>query len=90
MCLSDLGRVVQYDPGAHQATVDIDGRTQQVPTIALGIDPPELAPGDWLIVHTGLAIEKLTDAEADAIRQARGERPGHDAAPTRTEDQPWN
>ncbi len=87
MCLSDLGRVVHHDRRSSMATVEIDGREVEVSTIALGLDPPALASGDWLIIHTGLAIEQISDDEARAIRRARDDQPAPVTA-ARTEDHP--
>ena len=73
MCLSDLARVVTYDGENLRALVDLDGRQMVVSTIALGLDPPALDQGDWLVVHTGLALEKITDDDAHRIQAAREE-----------------
>ncbi|MCP5026885.1 MAG: HypC/HybG/HupF family hydrogenase formation chaperone [Actinomycetia bacterium] len=71
MCLSDLGQIVGHDPARHEAVVDLNGREMTVSTIALGLDLPVLRPGDWLVIHTGLAVERISDREADEIRRAR-------------------
>ena len=46
-------------------------RVIQVSTVTLGLDGPSPAIGDWLVVHTGFAVERLTEAAADEIQQAR-------------------
>jgi hydrogenase maturation factor len=71
MCLSDLGRVVSFDVGRYQATVDVDGRLVDVSTVALGLDEPPPRMGDWLVIHTGLAVERLTGAQAAEVLGAR-------------------
>jgi hydrogenase assembly chaperone HypC/HupF len=71
MCLSDLARVVDHDPATYDALVDIDGRRTNVSTIVLGLDAPALAAGDWLVVHTGLAVEHLSEVDAREILRAR-------------------
>jgi hydrogenase assembly chaperone HypC/HupF len=73
MCLSDLARVVDHDPSTYNALVDIDGRQRNVSTITLGLDGPRLSPGDWLVVHTGMAVERLSTCDAAAILRARAE-----------------
>jgi len=73
MCLSDLASIVDYDPENLTALVDLDGRQMVVSTIALGLDPPALERGDWLVVHTGFALEKISDADARQIQTARDE-----------------
>lgn len=71
MCLSDLACVVHHDPATYDALVDIDGRPANVSTIALGLDGPGLAPGEWIVVHTGLAVERLSHDEAREILRFR-------------------
>lgn len=71
MCLSDLGRVVDVDEARHSVSVDVGDRVIQVSTVTLGLDGPSPAIGDWLVVHTGFAVERLTEAAADDIQQAR-------------------
>jgi hydrogenase assembly chaperone HypC/HupF len=73
MCLSDVGRVVDVDVVHRAATVDVAGRTIGVSTVTLGLDAPPVAVGDWLIVHTGLAVGRLDDDEARAVLAARAE-----------------
>lgn len=71
MCLSELGRVIDHDSARRMASIDVDGRVFNVSTVALGIDDPQISAGDWLVVHTGLAVERLTHAEAAQIVDAR-------------------
>jgi hydrogenase expression/formation protein HypC len=71
MCLSDLARVIHHDVDNYDALVDIDGRTTTVSTVALGLDAPSMSTGDWIVVHTGLAVERLTPEEAERILDAR-------------------
>jgi hydrogenase expression/formation protein HypC len=63
MCLSDAGRIRAID-GA-EAVVDVDGADRRVSLapIVLAGDPVEV--GDWVLVHTGLAVEVL---DPDAAR----------------------
>lgn len=65
MCLSDLGPVSSVDEVAGTAQIDLAGRTARVSLAPLLLDGLQVAPGDWLLVHTGLAVE-LLDAEAAA------------------------
>lgn len=73
MCLSDIGRVIDVDVDRHAARVEVDSRTVGVSTVALGLDAAPLAVGDWLVVHTGLAVDRLDDADARQILEARAE-----------------
>ena len=71
MCLSELGRVVEVDPAHHSVAVDIDDRVVVVSTVTLGLDGPHPDVGDWLVVHTGFAIERVSEAAAGDILRAR-------------------
>lgn len=71
MCLSDLGRVVAVDEARHSVSVDVGDRIIQVSTVTLGLDSPAPGIGDWLVVHTGFAVERLTEAAAEDIQHAR-------------------
>jgi len=82
MCLSEVGRVLSVDDVRGAAWVEVGARTVEVSTIALGLDAPPVEPGAWLVVHTGLAVEQLSDREARRILGARAElgaaaRPPH-------------
>ena len=68
MCIEAPGRVVEVPAGqADVARVDVDGvlRTVQLPL--LEGDPPR--PGEWLSIHLGFAVARLTDEEFGALVQ---------------------
>ena len=72
MCLGIPGQVVRMLDGyaGMMALVDVEGAHRQV---NVGMLPEEtFAPGDWVIIHMGFAVEK-TDA-AGARRRCRGLR----------------
>jgi hydrogenase assembly chaperone HypC/HupF len=75
MCLSDVGRVVGVDAERHSVSVDLGGRIVSVSTVTLGLDAAPPVPGEWLVVHTGFAVERLSAAAATEILQARQESP---------------
>ncbi|MBU7014010.1 MAG: HypC/HybG/HupF family hydrogenase formation chaperone [Theionarchaea archaeon] len=58
MCLAIPGKVVEIS--GSEGTVDFGGVKQKV-RIDLILD---LKPGDYVIVHTGFAIEKLDEKDA--------------------------
>lgn len=62
MCLAMPGRVtaLRVEHGEPIALVDFDGTTREV--IASFV--PEVAVGDYLIVHAGVAIQRLDEAAA--------------------------
>lgn len=65
MCLAVPGKVVAIDraDAAHpQAKVDYGGVARRVSLALL----PEAEVGDWVIVHAGVALSVLDEAEAAA------------------------
>ncbi|CAN5389347.1 HypC/HybG/HupF family hydrogenase formation chaperone [soil metagenome] len=65
MCLGTPGQIVRYDDDAHQvATVDFAGTQRSVNTamVAGDADPP--APGDWVMVHMGIALHQMDPQDA--------------------------
>ena len=86
MCLGIPGRVleVREEHGTRMATVDFGGVTK---TVCLAY-VPEVAVGDYTIVHAGFAITQLDEASAlETLRMFRelgmlGERAAALAEPT--------
>ena len=64
MCLGIPGRVVTLRENPHLATVDILGEER---AINIGMLEEALAPGDYVLIHVGFALEKI---DADQARQA--------------------
>lgn len=73
MCLSDVGPVLRVDAFAGTAEVDLAGRSMKVSLAPLVLDGLQVTPGDWLVVHTGLAVELLDATEAARILATRAE-----------------
>lgn len=67
MCLGEICRVVTVDTGAATA-VTSTGAERQVSLMALGAP---VSPGDWLVVHSGFALERLAADEAHAALAIR-------------------
>lgn len=69
MCLAIPGQVVDLvDPARHLARVEIAGVSRNV-NIGLLLDDdgvPDVAPGDWVLVHVGFAISRVDEEEARA------------------------
>jgi hydrogenase expression/formation protein HypC len=61
MCLGIPGRVVETPRGADLARVDVAGVVRDI-NVAL-LDGP-LEPGDFILIHSGFALERLTPEEA--------------------------
>lgn len=64
MCIAYPGRVVSVGPAG--ATVRTDGRDRRASTLL----HPDVHVGEWVIVSVGTIVERLTDADAAAIRDA--------------------
>lgn len=71
MCLSAAGRIVSIDADGHQAVVDVDGTTRIVSLAVLTLEGRALAPGDWVMVHTGFALEVLDKASVTDLLALR-------------------
>ncbi len=67
MCLGEIAQVVR-SPKDGRVEVLVDGERQHA--IAL-TSPGPLAPGDWVVLHTGFVAERLTEAEARAALDVR-------------------
>jgi len=75
MCLGEIGRLVEVRPGA-QGVVSVADRALAVSLVTL--DEPA-AVGDWLVVHSGFALARLSAAEAHEALALRAQSMG---APT--------
>jgi hydrogenase expression/formation protein HypC len=83
MCLGIPGRVVQKlanDDGLAFALVEFAGLRRKVCTACV----PDAVPGDYVIVHAGLAISRLDADEAERLLthiRAMDETEGWDTLP---------
>ena len=57
MCVGVSGKVVKLQAGT--ALVDVNGAKREVSAQLLG----DLEPGDYVMVHAGVAIAKITDED---------------------------
>lgn len=64
MCLAIPGRVLALDPGGHLAMVDVMGVRRRV-NIDL-VKEEGLGEGDWVLIHVGFALSKVSEQEAQA------------------------
>lgn len=62
MCLSEAGRVRSVLGG--EALVDVDGVTRRVSLAPIVLGGGTIAVGDWVLVHTGLAVDRLDPDDA--------------------------
>ena len=69
MCLGKLAEVI--DVSTENAMVSSNGRPESVSLLTL-TEP--LTPGDWVVIHSGFALARLTANEAGeaiALRHSR-------------------
>ena len=77
MCLAIPGRIDSVDgvdPLFRQARVAFGGVTRMVSLACT----PEAGPGDYVLVHAGIAIATLDEAAAERTLAALREIPAHD------------
>lgn len=65
MCVSRFHRVVACAGGDSALVADSGGATRTVSLLALDGPPPR--PGDWLVVHSGYALERVDRDGCEAI-----------------------
>jgi hydrogenase maturation factor len=65
MCTSRLHRVVAPAEPGTVVVEDVDGNRHRVSLLAL--EPPVPEPGDWLVVHSGYAIDRVDGSEAEWV-----------------------
>ncbi|MEO6207492.1 MAG: HypC/HybG/HupF family hydrogenase formation chaperone [Candidatus Limnocylindrales bacterium] len=73
MCLGIPGLIVELPAERPEfARVDVQGVVRDIHMGLLVDDPPGV--GDWIVIHLGFALERMTEAEAmDAIGFYKGE-----------------
>jgi hydrogenase expression/formation protein HypC len=63
MCIGLPGLILEMVPDQpNLARVVIQGVTREVSLALLDGDPPR--PGEWVLIQLGLALERMTEAEA--------------------------
>jgi hydrogenase expression/formation protein HypC len=82
MCLGIQGQVVRVLAGnaGQLALVDVLGAQRPI-NLGMLIDPA-VAPGDWVLIHMGFALERIDQAAADqaldGLRMMGSGMPGAD------------
>jgi hydrogenase assembly chaperone HypC/HupF len=64
MCLAIVGSVLSIDDVLGTAVVQADDRRWDVSLAPIVLTGGRVRPGDWLLLHTGLAIAVLGEVEA--------------------------
>jgi hydrogenase expression/formation protein HypC len=77
MCVGLPAVVIGLSDDRTSATVEAGGVRRAAPVFMLDEGP--LEPGDWVLVHCGLVVGRMTDAEAGEVLELlasaqRGER----------------
>jgi hydrogenase expression/formation protein HypC len=73
MCLGELGQVLEVSGGTARVRIDDRLRTASL----LTLDDP-VTVGDWVLVHSGFALAKLSEQDArdaETIRSTPQEGP---------------
>jgi hydrogenase expression/formation protein HypC len=60
MCLAIPGRITKKKQG-HKALVEVGGLEREINLDLL----PDAVEGDYVLIHTGFAIQKVDEAEAE-------------------------
>ena len=64
MCLGTVARVVEV-PDEGRAVVEHGDRREDVLKMTVGDD---IKPGDWVVIHSGFVLERISEARAlDAL-----------------------
>ena len=66
MCLGIPGQVIEMleGYGGQLALVDVSGAQRKINIGMLELDQQHIAPGDWVLIHMGFALERIDEAEA--------------------------
>lgn len=64
MCVSQVGRVIETTADGRAVVADATGSTWPVSLAPLTLSGDAVEPGDWVLVHTGFAVEHLCAADA--------------------------
>lgn len=83
MCLGLPGLVVEVTPGSDVARVDVAGVVRD---INLGFLEGPFVPGDFILIHSGFALERMNAEQArDALEVfAEAATPGREAPDERS------
>lgn len=90
MCVSEAGRVLTVEAETGLVDIDVDGVRRRVSAAPLVLTGTDVSPGDWLLVHTGMAVRLLEEGDArelaHTLRLVRGgeARPDDHDQPTRS------
>jgi len=61
VCLAIPGQIVELAPGGHLATVEVSKVRR---TINVDLLEPAPAPGEWVLIHVGFAMSRISAEQA--------------------------
>ena len=64
MCLAIPGQIVEIAQGGHLATVEVSKVRRTINIDLLDGEQPAAAPGDWVLVHVGFAMSRISAEHA--------------------------
>jgi hydrogenase expression/formation protein HypC len=73
MCLGLPGRIVEIPPGGDVARVEVAGVLRD---IDIGLLDGPFVPGDYILIHSGFALERMSPDEARDALDVFAEDPG--------------
>lgn len=66
MCLGIPGELIDLgDRPGEPATVEVSGVRRRIDVGLL--EEEDLRPGDWVLIHVGFALSKISESEAQAV-----------------------
>lgn len=71
MCLGIPGQVIEMIEGYHGqlAWVDVSGAKRKINIGMLEEDDQDLVAGEWILIHMGFAVERVTAEKAEEALQ---------------------
>jgi len=70
MCLGIPGRILEIPVDQPDlGHVDVEGVVRAINLSLLADEPPE--PGEWVLIHLGFALQKMTEDEVVEMRSTR-------------------
>jgi len=70
MCLGIPGHILEIPPDQPDlGRVDVEGAVREINLSLLADDPA--VPGDWVLIHLGFALEKMTETDVAEMRSTR-------------------
>jgi hydrogenase expression/formation protein HypC len=67
MCVTQVGRVVSLEETTGLAVVDVNGFAHRISLAPLVLDGQPVGAGEWVLIHAGLAVERLDEADATEL-----------------------